>query len=161
MISEIRIFSEKKLIGISRKMSYSNNTTKQLWQSFMPLKKHIKHTIGSDLYSMQIYNSAKEFNNLSPQSEFTKWAAIEVSNFDFVPDALETYILKGGLYAVFVHKGLPSEFKKTFDFIFNNWLPKSDYELDDREHFELLGNKYSNTDSNSEEEIWIPIKSKK
>jgi AraC family transcriptional regulator len=39
-------------------------------------------------------------------------------------------------------------------------LPNSAYELDDREHFELLGEKYKNNDPNSEEEIWIPIRPK-
>jgi AraC family transcriptional regulator len=41
-------------------------------------------------------------------------------------------------------------------------LPLSkEYELDDRPHFEILGDKYKNNDPNSEEEIWIPIKLKK
>lgn len=161
MNPEIRLLSEKKIIGTYRKMSYSKNTTRALWQSFMPLKKQIKNTLGSDLYSMQIYNSITDFNDLDPQTEFTKWAAIGVENFEFIPDTLNTYTLKGGLYAVFLHKGLASEFQKTFDGIFKDWLPTSDYKLDNREHFELLGEKYSPTNPNSEEEIWIPIKLKK
>jgi AraC family transcriptional regulator len=34
------------------------------------------------------------------------------------------------------------------------------YFLDDRPHFEILGDKYKNGDPDSEEEIWIPIKQK-
>ena len=34
------------------------------------------------------------------------------------------------------------------------------YILDNRPHFEVLGGKYKNNDSNSEEEIWIPVKQK-
>jgi AraC family transcriptional regulator len=40
------------------------------------------------------------------------------------------------------------------------WLPNSAYALDDRPHFEALGEQYKNNDPNSEEEIWIPIKPK-
>jgi AraC family transcriptional regulator len=40
-------------------------------------------------------------------------------------------------------------------------LPNSNYHLDDRPHFEILGEKYKNADPGSEEEIWIPIKAKK
>lgn len=40
------------------------------------------------------------------------------------------------------------------------WLPASDYNLDNRPHFEVLGEKYKNNDPTSEEEIWIPIKLK-
>jgi AraC family transcriptional regulator len=37
-------------------------------------------------------------------------------------------------------------------------LPKSEYELDYRPHFEILGEKYKNNDQLSEEDIFIPIK---
>ena len=142
------------------KMSYSLNSTVALWKCFMPLKKQIHNTISSDLYSMQIYPSLFDYSNFDPQEEFTKWAAIEVSDFKRIPSNLETYILKGGLYAVFLHQGPVTTFFTTFTEIFTEWLPNSKYELDDREHFELLGEKYSNTDPNSEEEIWVPIKLK-
>jgi AraC family transcriptional regulator len=39
-------------------------------------------------------------------------------------------------------------------------LPNLGYTLDDRAHFEVLGEKYKNNDPLSEEEIWIPIKKK-
>ncbi|MEP1984886.1 MAG: GyrI-like domain-containing protein, partial [Maribacter dokdonensis] len=40
------------------------------------------------------------------------------------------------------------------------WIPNSEYQLDGRPHFEVLGAKYKNNDPNSEEEVWIPIKAK-
>ena len=43
---------EKKLVGHALKMSLSNNRTFELWSGFMPLKKHITNSIGSDLYSL-------------------------------------------------------------------------------------------------------------
>lgn len=49
---------------------------------------------------------------------------------------------------------------RIFICIFSDWLPKSDYELDERPHFEILDEKYKNDDPNSEEEIWIPIRNK-
>jgi AraC family transcriptional regulator len=69
-------------------------------------------------------------------------------------------ILSEGLYAVFIHKGPASQGEKTFRYIFNTWLPASDYLLDNRPHFEIMGEKYKNEDSLSEEEVWIPIKLK-
>jgi AraC family transcriptional regulator len=35
-------------------------------------------------------------------------------------------------------------------------LPGSEYFLDNRPHFEVLGDKYKNNDPTSEEEIWKP-----
>jgi AraC family transcriptional regulator len=65
--------------------------------------------------------------------------------------------LPSGLYAVFDYKGSSND-QSIFLYIFGSWLPNSGYNLDDRPHFEVLGNKYKNNDPTSEEEIWIPIK---
>ncbi len=150
----------KLLVGKHLNMSLANNKTAQLWQSFMPLKKLVTNSIGTDLYSLQVYDSNLDFKGFNPTIEFEKWALIEVADFKDVPSELEEFHLKGGRYAVFLHKGLPSEFAKTFNYIFNQWLPSSNYVIDNRPHFEVLGEKYSNTDLNSEEEVWIPIRAK-
>ncbi|WP_338793997.1 GyrI-like domain-containing protein [Bernardetia sp. Wsw4-3y2] len=160
MNPEIKILPSKKLIGNSLKMSLSNNKTMELWQSFMPQKKTIKHTIGTDLYSIQIYNESLDFKDFNPKTEFTKCAMIEVDSFEVIPQGMEKRVLEGGLYAVFLYKGLPKDFPKMAQYIFEKWLPNSDYQLDKREHFEILGEKYNPTDESSEEEIWIPIKLK-
>jgi AraC family transcriptional regulator len=74
---------------------------------------------------------------------------------------MESFLLTGGLYAVFIHKGSASAGPKTFQYIFGTWIPNSIYDVDNRPHFEILGNKYKNEDPDSEEEVWIPIKLKK
>ena len=86
--------------------------------------------------------------------------SIEVSDINAIPDDMESYTLTGGLYAVFTHKGAAATGPETFRYIFGTWLPASEYGLDNRAHFEILGDKYRNDDPDSEEEIWIPIRSK-
>ena len=161
MIPRIEILNEKKLVGKSLRMSLAKNRTAELWKSFMPDKKRIKNTIGSELFSMQVYDKSLDFKDFTPHTEFTKCAMVETSEFEHIPKGMETRILEGGLYAVFVHKGKAEDFPKTSQFIFGQWLPNSEYELDQREHFELLGSKYNPIDENSEEEVWIPIKRRK
>jgi AraC family transcriptional regulator len=39
-------------------------------------------------------------------------------------------------------------------------LPASEYVVDNRPHFEILGAQYKNNEPDSEEEIWIPIQLK-
>ena len=151
---------EKKLIGCSCKMNFTDNKTVELWQSFMPRLKQIKNKISADLFSLQLYNDDYNFKQFNPTAYFTKWAATEVSSFDDVPANMETLIIPQGLYAVFLHKGSNAD-NSTFQYIFQTWLPTSEqYMLDARPHFELLGKKYKNGDPSSEEQIWIPIKSK-
>lgn len=158
MNPRIETLAEKKLIGKQIQMSLAANKTPQLWQSFMSRRKEIKNNIDSNLYSINSYDPLY-FDNFNPNATFEKWAAIEVSDFNTIPDEMETITLTGGLYAVFLYKGLNSN-TEIFQYIFGTWLPNSEYILDNRPHFEILGEKYKNNDPNSEEEIWIPIKAK-
>ena len=153
------IIAVRKLIGKKTTMSFSEDKTHELWKSFMSGKNEIKNNIGSELYSMKFYGPGF-FDDFNPDRRFEKIAAIQVSDFDYVPDGMESLILSPGLYAVFQYKGKVSEASDTFKYIYYEWLPGSGYVLDNRPHFEILGEKYGNDDDNSEEEIWIPIKRK-
>lgn len=160
MVSKIKKLEEKKLIGQSVQMSFSQNKTGQLWGKFAPRIKEIKNKLSLNKISMQVYPSSyyEEFSlNNSKNELFEKWATVEVSDFNDIPHGMESFILEEGLYAVFYYKGSSSD-SSIFDYIFSKWLPNSNYLIDHRPHFEVLGEKYKNNDINSEEEIWIPIK---
>jgi AraC family transcriptional regulator len=139
------------------RMSLIQNTTPQLWKSFMQQRNSIKNAVGSDLYSLQVYDEIY-FDNFNPQTEFTKYALTEVTDFETIPNEMEAFTLESGLYAVFLYQGLPQDFSEVFQYIFHQWLPNSKYELDNRPHFEVLGDKYNPTSENSQEEVWIPVK---
>ncbi len=151
---------EKKVIGKRIRTSLSNNKTFELWHSFMPRRMEIKNRTNTDLLSISVYDTSMDFENFSPQAEYDKWAAAEVTDFNSIPDGMEPLTIESGLYAVFIHKGAASDGTKTFRYIFGTWLPNSDYVIDTRPHFEILGSKYKNNDPDSEEEIWVPVKKK-
>ena len=151
--------TERKLIGKRMMMSFSNNRTYELWRSLMPRRQEIQNSIGADLYSVEVY-APLYFDNFDPGAEFEKWAAIEVRDYQTIPDGMETMPLPAGLYAVFVHHGPASAGPKTYQHILGTWLPASDFVLDNRPHLAVMGEKYKNEDLNSEEELWIPVKPK-
>ena len=159
MKPRIEQLAEKKLIGQRMTMSFAANKTRELWQSFMPRRREILNPLGPELYAMQLYGPAY-FQNFSPMAEFEKWASVAVTGFDNVPPGLESTTLPSGLYAVFLHRADDSTADQAFRHIFETWLPASGYQLDDRPHFELLGEKYKHNAPGSEEEIWIPIRPK-
>lgn len=160
MEPRIETSSVRKLVGKRIRMSLSDNKTFELWKSFMSRRKEITNNVTTDLFSMQLYDRHFDFKNFEQDAEFEKWAAIEVTDFNTIPDGMASYTLTGGLYAVFIHKGAASIAPKTFKYIFGTWLPNSDYMLDNRPHFEILGKKYIHEDPDSEEEVWIPVKPK-
>jgi AraC family transcriptional regulator len=154
----IVLISSKKLVGKRLAMSLVNNLSGMLWGSFMPIRKTISNAVGTDLYSLQNY-PARYFEKFDATRSFEKWALTEVSDHDNIPEGMQAFVLPGGMYAVFEHVSSDGAFA-TFKFIFEEWLPKSNYSLGDRPHFEVLGEEYKRNDPGSKEAIWIPIKNK-
>jgi len=159
MIPRIETINDKKLVGKRMTMSYANYRIGELWGSFMPRRKEITNNLSNDLISLVVY-APNHFIDFKPTNQFERWATVEVENFNNVPDELETYNLSSGLYAVFNYKGMSSGAAAFFQYIYSEWVPNSEYILDNRAHFEVLGENYKNNDPSSEEEIWIPKKEK-
>lgn len=156
---KIKTLSPKKLLGTSVITSLANDKTYTLWNGFMKRRKEISNAINNDLYSVQVYNQDFIDGKFTSKTTFEKWATVEVTGYENIPEAFEKLELPSGLYAVFIHKGSVQEFAKTAQFIYAEWIPKSEYQLDDRPHFEILGEKYKGPDSeDNEEEVWVPIK---
>ncbi|WP_034918966.1 GyrI-like domain-containing protein [Gillisia sp. CAL575] len=160
MPEPIRIenISQIKLVGKRKIMSFSSNQTPSLWKSFMPRKKEVLNTLNANLYSIEIYKLPNFFEDFDPTLEFEKWAAVEVSNFNRIPSEMESLIIPAGKYAVFKYKGKGSEASVIYKSVLQDWLPNSEFQLDHRPHFAVMGEKYRNEDPTSEEEIWFPIK---
>ena len=157
MTPKIVTIPAKKLIGYSVEMSLLDNQTQTIWQLFMPRLKEIKNAVSADLFSLQNYPD-DYFTNFTPETIFTKWAAVEVKNFENIPEGFEKLEIPSGKYAVFLHKGNTEMFAKTAQYIYTEWLPNSGFQLDNKPHFEVLGDNYlGHENPESEEEVWIPI----
>ena len=157
MQPRIEIIDKKLLVGNSQDMSLVNNKTFELFSSFMPNRNKISNAISSDVFEVMEYHDLY-FKNFNPNTSFKKWATLEVTESKVIPESMQTLVIEKGLYAVFQYKGLPQGFGELMRYILSEWLPKSNYELDNRPHFNILGNKYKHDDPNSEEEVYIPIK---
>lgn len=154
-IPRLETLPEKKLLGKRLRMSFADNRTAELWRSFMPRRREIESAVGSSLFSVQTYDASVS-RGFRPDTLFEKWAAVEVSTVENIPEGMEPFVLPGGLYAVFAYRGSASD-TTIFRYIFETWLPASGYRLDNRPHFEILGEKYKGNAPDSEEDIYIPI----
>jgi AraC family transcriptional regulator len=141
-------------------MSVACDRTVELWQSFMPRRNEIPHMAGKSLFSVQVFASEKYFDQYSPELEFEKWATVEVTEFTGIPLDIETLVVPEGVYAVFTYKGPANAALPFFQYIFQEWIPNSEYALDNRPHLAVMGEKYRGNNPDSEEEIWVPIKMK-
>lgn len=142
------------------KTSIKENKTRELWSSFKPRVKEIKHRADKNFYSIQEYPDDISLDTFTPHTQFTKWAATKVFDFENIPTGMDRLIIPEGLYAVFIHKGSVHSFHKTSQYIYGQWLPDSGYVLDQRPQFEIMTEKYLGPDHpDSEEEVWVPIRS--
>lgn len=158
MQPEIRYTPERKLAGRRLIMSLTENRISELWRSFLPEKDLIPNRLNDELMSVAVYDPGY-FHNYDPARTFEKWAAAELSDFSNLPVGMETLILPAGMYAVFEYRGFSTD-TSIFQYIFGSWLPASEYLLDARPHFEILGKNYRINHADSEEQIWIPVKEK-
>ena len=170
MEHHIETLEPTTILGKSMEMSLAEDKTQTLWQSFGPFVKNIKNRKDRNFISLQKFNSVFDTEIFHPNSRFTKWAGVVLDTSSEAGHAKEThpgrlpgltrYEIQGGLYAVFTHVGPSSEFRRSMGFIYGEWFPKSAYQVDDREHFEVLPEDYRTDDPNAKEEICIPIRKK-
>lgn len=155
----IQTKAERYFVGMNIKTNLLENKTHELWSNFMPRKKKINSIKGDALFSMQEYPSGLAMTDFTPQTIFTKWAAVEVSSLDNLPEGMNSLIIPESKYAIFSHKGPASTFHLTAQYIYSQWLPSSGYSIPDLPHFEVMGDKYLGHDNPAtEEEVWIPIR---
>ncbi|MGB3776018.1 MAG: GyrI-like domain-containing protein [Leeuwenhoekiella sp.] len=149
----------RKLIGMRIETTISFDDTAGLWKTFVSRQQEIKNKKDNSYYSIQVYPEGLKMKDFTESTTFERWAAVEVLEYEQIPEGMEKKILSGGMYAVFTHVGPVKTFVETSNFIYSEWLPTSGYELDGRAHFERLGTKYYGPDHpDSEEEIWVPIR---
>jgi|GEM_PF-5326310 len=55
--------ASKPLVGMSLRMSFSQNRTFELWKNFMPRRKEITDAVNGELVSMQVYPDEFDFKN--------------------------------------------------------------------------------------------------
>lgn len=152
---------EKILAGCQMEMSFAADKTPLLFRSFMPQRHLIPHKTGEHIYLVNILPPRLEYSEIEIDTLFHKWGTQEVSEKAALPEGMNYFTLPGGTYAVFIHKGPASAFARTFDFIFGQWLPQSEWMYDNSRHrFERIPPGNRPDDPQAEEEIWIPVKAK-
>ncbi|MBO6201548.1 MAG: GyrI-like domain-containing protein [Chryseobacterium sp.] len=149
----IEIIDPKKLVGFSITTSFQEDKTPIVWRKLMMRRNEITNRISDQLFSLQIYPE-----NFTPDQSFTKYAIAEVSDFDNMPNDFETFALEGGKYLVFSYQGKAENGPELFGYIFQNFIPENQFEVDKRPHFEIFSDDYNPNSDFAKEEIWIPIK---
>ena len=144
-----------KLVGIAKQYDNADLSLPKLWSAFRPYRDQIQNRVSDE--SFGIYEAYQEHGD---EVSFSYVCCAAVDNFEQVPEGMVTRELSEQLYARFIHKGSISDLDKTLKYIWGSWLPKSDYEYEEKPDFELYPPGYNVMDPECEMALHIPIKAK-
>lgn len=153
----IEMLGGMTVVGLHRRMSFSEPSMRELWQAFRPRVGEVKGRASEGFISMRIYESPLG-DVPALDSPFQQWASVEVNEAGDLPGGMDSHEIGRGRYAVFTYRGRDDAFDRAARRIYGEWLPGSGYVLADREFFEVLGPSYRPDDPSASEEIWIPIR---
>jgi len=142
-----------RICGASAPMSLQSFAPRSVWEGFMPQLMAVQNRLNDQMISLRQYDGIPVFGPTANPS-FTYWAGVEVTA---TQEGLQTLAIPAGTYAVFEYEGNSSE-STIWRFIYGKWIPHSEWELDDRPHFEKLGAQYQDDSEDSHEQIWIPVR---
>lgn len=146
----------KTMVGMVTTMSGNKNLTRELFSTFMPVRKHIANQQSACVYDVRIYPNGYFNKGFNPTLTFQKWAAMEVSKDTIAPVGMQQVEIPAGKYASFMvpNNNDPS----LFQYIFTEWLPKFNYSLDERPHMDVFDEQAIAKVPNAMQRIMIPIK---
>jgi len=121
------------------------------WQRFVPHIGTIPGQIGGVAYGVR-YNSDDEGN-------FDYMCAVQVSDFSKLAPEWARLRVPPQRYAVFAHRDHVSTIRRTWNTIYNKWLPESGHSLLDAPVFERYAEDFDSHSGLGGIEIWIPIQS--
>ncbi len=142
----VEIMEDHFVIYQRHKGSYENLS--RHWDAFQ--KKYHEYVTEETLFLERTYNDPS-ITNIDECLYDICMTAPEGCNLE------NTYIIKGGKFAVYHFDGPVKQIYTAYQSIFNVWMPKSNYELDDRYDFEI----YRNIDCDSMEmkiDLCVPVK---
>ncbi len=150
-----------QMIGICEHTTLRTENPAKLWGQFMPRRKEITNRIEPNLYSVQIFDNFYAQNAFSRDAYYTKWAAVAIASNDCaIPEGMSELIIPAGQYAVFVLKGTYTQAVEILGRIYNNWLPASEFEVDNRPNFTRFDQNHKIDDEDAQETFWLPVRSR-
>jgi AraC family transcriptional regulator len=152
---ELVAIQERSLVGIAffKTMEELKDLTPE-WMQFMSEVKTIKHQIHPQrLYQLNYWSDKQEINGMY------FFLGTEVSKLEDIAPFFVIKTIPAGKYLKFIHKGLANKVGYTYKYIYNQYLPETEYKLTQPFDFEYYGEKCLGPyNENSESEVYIPVK---
>ncbi len=148
--------AELKVVGMLIKTTMKENKIPQLWNDFLAREDEISDFVVPECSLGICLNEG--ISDFDENTEFSYLACKVLKTGYTIPQGMVFRDIPACLCAVFTHKGSLDNLSETYDYIYNTWLEKSDYELAEGEEIEWYDSRFKFGDPESEMDIHIPIK---
>jgi AraC family transcriptional regulator len=152
-VAPARFVNGKALLFVGMNQRYTCENSAGVpaqWQRFLPHFDKVPGKLNNKAYGV-MYNFDDE-NNID------YLCGVEVADFSQVPAGWATLRVPEQKYAVFTHADHVSTIRRTWNSIWNSWLPSSGHEVVDAPRFELYGEDFDGRTGHGGLEIWIPVR---
>ncbi len=119
------------------------------WQRFAPYIGNIPDEAGTCTYGIMSNNDA--------EGNIEYISGVEVRSFSEMPSELARLRIAARPYAVFTHRDHISQIPKTWNAIWNAYLPSSHLTVADAPYFERYDDRFDPHTGTGVTEIWIPL----
>ncbi|HKD22374.1 MAG TPA: AraC family transcriptional regulator [Rhizomicrobium sp.] len=139
-------------IGLSQRTSFgtADKTVPAQWRRFMA-EEYERIADKAEAIPVGVYT------NLDDDGNFDFVTAAEVERASDVPKGLVKVTVPKQTYAVFQHRGHVSTIGQTYDAIWNDWLPFSQWKSGDGASLERANPTFDPRTGNGGHTIWIPV----
>ena len=145
-----------KAVGMMFSGKVKGNELYELWDRFSKVISEIPNRSNTDM----CYGIVNPFSTKMEDGEMEYVAAVEVDNFNNVPEGMVSIEIPESHYAIFTHKGHIRNFMDTIKFVFGQWLPNSDYKIMNAPELEVYDERFNVDSVDSELEFCIPVEKK-
>ncbi len=152
---EIVELPETTLVGTSffvHEDAYPDDLSKE-WTQFLNELENIENKQEPfRCYQVQYWSENQEIGGLY------FFLGAEVKQLSNINPFFVVKIIPAGKYLRFIHRGFSNKVGHTYQYIYNQYLPETEFKLKKSFNFELYGEKYKDPfNEESESEIYIPI----
>lgn len=135
--------------GLKHRGNNEQGELRQLWQRFAERLDEFRKIAASG----NTYGVIDNFDE--DEGVFDYLAGVEVASANDVPEDLEVWELDGQNYAVF--NSSLNDLTDTIDYIYESWMPGSNYQRAPGAEFEFYGEDFDADDPDSRMQIYIPV----
>lgn len=143
-----------KVVGMKIRTTVEENKIPQLWNDFIPRITELVDVAVPDCSLGICLNEGEDFTE---GGSFEYLACVVVKDDSIIPEGMIYREIPKTKVAVFTHYGSLDTLTETYDYIYNEWLAQSGYDVAEADELEWYDSRFKFGEEDSQMDIHVPI----